>query len=597
MHLQTDHARSASNHAFALGVSLLASLILYGLFLRHGVAPAVVGYNLVPSERVLGGEAPYRDFLYNYTPGTLWLNAVLFKLLGISLFTARIGVLAAKAVTALLLFLVARRYVSPALAVLTVAMMVAWVGYGDILKVFPTQYGMPLLLGSCLALLRAQESEGRSSRVWFIVSGLMAGGVFVFKHNVGVFVLLAVIGSAAACAKSNAGRNWKAFLIREGLAILGFLIVAGAACLFLAVRHALLPMLAHFVHHASVYGEAKGIALPPPRVLLPFIVAAALLWAAGVLLGKMAPRARRLYLVAAFVLLLAVVAVGDAAAYGGAIFHSMVANVYYLPIYFTAAGAIWAVILYRRGKRPEFARAVTLVSFALAAFLEIFPRSDPDHLVRVIPPSLLLMCAMLVKREKDKVPDRGTPAPPSKGGSATRSRAAGFGVPLFVAGVCALVIALGIRVTWAPQFAHGLEFRTSAPLLFGQGRGVSDTPQEAARLNGVVNFIQNNTVPGDPILAVSRKMTSLYFFAARPNITRLLWLDSAGILSDERDGIHRMIGDHRFKLVVVGGDQGGSDPSEGDAAEDEDTRTIRFVRENYHVEVIINGVSVFAPNP
>ncbi|HWX42905.1 MAG TPA: glycosyltransferase family 39 protein [Blastocatellia bacterium] len=596
MHLQTHDARSASNDALALGVSLLASLVLYGLFLRHGVAPAVVGYNLVPSERVLGGEAPYRDFLYNYTPGTPWVNAVLFKVLGISLFTARIGVLAAKAVTALLLFLVARRYVSPALAVLTVAMMVAWVGYGDILKVFPTQYGMPLLLGSCLALLRAQESEGRSSRVWFIVSGLMAGGVFVFKHNVGVFVLLALIGSAAACANSNHGRNWKALLIGEGLAILGFLIVAGAACLFLSARHALLPMLAHFVHHASVYGEAKGIALPPPRVLLPFIVAAALLWAAGVVFTRMAPGAKHLYLVGALVLLLAVVIVGDAAP-GGAIFRSMVANVYYLPIYFTAAGAIWAVILYRREKRPEFARAVTLASFALAAFLEIFPRSDPDHLVRVIPPSLLLMCAMLVKREQDNVSDRGTPAPPRKGGSATRSRAAGLGVPLFVAGVCALVIALGIRVTWAPQFVHGLEFRTSAPLLFDRGSGVSDTPQEAARLNGVVNFIQNNTVPGDPILAVSRKMTSLYFFAARPNITRLLWLDSAGILSDERDGIHRMIGDHRFKLVVVGGDQGGSDPSEGDAAEDEDTRTIRFVRENYHVEVIINGVSVFAPNP
>jgi hypothetical protein len=332
-------------------------------------------------------------------------------------------------------------------------------------------------------------------------------------------------------------------------------------------------------------------------MLLPFIFAAAVLWAGSVLLGRMAPRVLHWYLAAVFVLLLAVVAVGDAVP-AGAIFRSMVANVYYLPIYFVTAGAVWAAVLYRRGKRAEFARAVALASFALAAFLEIFPRSDPDHLVRVIPPSLLLMCAMLsmVKIEKGKMPGSGTPAPPRKGGSATRSRAPALRGSLFVVGVCSLVIALGIRVTWAPQFVHGLEFRTSAPLLFDRSRGVSDTPQEAARLNGVVNFIQNNTVPGDPILAVSRKMTSLYFFAARPNVTRLLWLDSAGILSDERDGIHRMIGDHRFKLVVVGGDQGGSDPSEGDAAEDEDTRTIRFVRENYHVEVIINGVSVFASN-
>jgi hypothetical protein len=332
-------------------------------------------------------------------------------------------------------------------------------------------------------------------------------------------------------------------------------------------------------------------------MLLPFIVTAAALSGAGVLLGRMAPRVLHWYLAAVFVLLLAAVAVGDAVP-AGAIFRSMAANVYYLPIYFVAAGAVWAAVLYRRGKRAEFARAVTLTSFALAAFLEIFPRSDPDHLVRVIPPSLLLMCAMLslIKIEKDKVSDRGTAAQSRKGDSASQSRAPGLGVSLFVVGVCSLVIALGIRVTWAPQFVHGLEFRTSAPLLFDRGKGVSDMPQEAARLNGVVNFIQNNTIPGDPILAVSRKMTSLYFFAARPNITRLLWMDSAGIASGERDSIHRMIADRRFKLVVVGGDHGGGDPSEGDAAEDEDNRTVRFVRENYHVEVIINGVSVFAPN-
>jgi hypothetical protein len=171
-----------------------------------------------------------------------------------------------------------------------------------------------------------------------------------------------------------------------------------------------------------------------------------------------------------------------------------------------------------------------------------------------------------------------------------------------VIGVCALVVALGIRVTWAPQFAHGLEFKANAPLLFDRGRGVADTPQEASRLNGVVNFIQNNSSPGDPIFAASRKMTSLYFFAGRPNITRLLWPDSAGIQPNERDAIHQMIADRRFKLVVLGGDLrgdlgGGSDAFEGDNDADEDNRTVRFVRENYHVEVIINGVSVFAPNP
>src|SRR5215471_9730234 len=203
-------AAHAVTRPITRAATVLLSLVAYGLFLGHGVAPAVVGYNLVPSERVLGGEVPYRDFLYNYTPGTLWLNAILFKLGGISLFTARFGVLVAKAVSAGLLLLIARRYLGPAFSLLTVAMMVAWVGYGDILKVFPTQYGMLLLLGSFLALLRSQESQGREAARWLILSGVLAGGVFIFKHNVGVFAMLAVVASTAVCGNRKTGTDFKA---------------------------------------------------------------------------------------------------------------------------------------------------------------------------------------------------------------------------------------------------------------------------------------------------------------------------------------------------------------------------------------------------
>ena len=98
------------SHWIGIGITLLAAGLTYGLFLRHGVAPAVVGYNLVPSERVLLGEVPYRDFIYNYTPGVLWLNAALFKFLGTTLITARVGVYCLKLAAALLLYCVGRRY-------------------------------------------------------------------------------------------------------------------------------------------------------------------------------------------------------------------------------------------------------------------------------------------------------------------------------------------------------------------------------------------------------------------------------------------------------------------------------------------------------
>src|SRR5215470_15422627 len=116
------------SHWIGIGITLLAAGLTYGLFLRHGVAPAVVGYNLVPSERVLLGEVPYRDFIYNYTPGVLWLNAALFKFLGTTLITARVGVYFSKVVAALSVYYVGPRYLPGWLELTAVLVKLAWVG-------------------------------------------------------------------------------------------------------------------------------------------------------------------------------------------------------------------------------------------------------------------------------------------------------------------------------------------------------------------------------------------------------------------------------------------------------------------------------------
>src|SRR5262252_5386423 len=197
------------SHWIGIGITSMAAGIAYGLFLRHGVAPAVVGYNLVPSERVLTGEVPYRDFIYNYTPGVLWLNAALFKFLGTTLMTARVGVYFSKVVVALLLYYVSRRYLPAWLALMPVLMALCWVGYGDILKVFPTQYGMALLLAAWALVIRSGwtdrnedgSSQAGSVRLALLVAaGALAGSVFIFKQNVGLFACAAVVASAACSA-------------------------------------------------------------------------------------------------------------------------------------------------------------------------------------------------------------------------------------------------------------------------------------------------------------------------------------------------------------------------------------------------------------
>ena len=90
-------------------IAVAAGGICYALFWRRGIWLSVVGYSISPAERLLDGEAPYRDFLYNYTPGILWINALLMKLFGESLVTVSGGLFVFKLSSLIALFYLARR--------------------------------------------------------------------------------------------------------------------------------------------------------------------------------------------------------------------------------------------------------------------------------------------------------------------------------------------------------------------------------------------------------------------------------------------------------------------------------------------------------
>ncbi|MBZ0251974.1 MAG: glycosyltransferase family 39 protein, partial [Candidatus Methylomirabilis sp.] len=88
---------------------MLGAALYYLAYVRYGINLADDGFFMNRSERVLRGERVFADFHTHYTPGSYYLAAVLFKLFGADLWTARWMWFALRVLTAGLLYLVARR--------------------------------------------------------------------------------------------------------------------------------------------------------------------------------------------------------------------------------------------------------------------------------------------------------------------------------------------------------------------------------------------------------------------------------------------------------------------------------------------------------
>jgi hypothetical protein len=194
--LHTKRSAPTLSELTPLLISVVGGLICYGLFYNRGLGLSVIGYSIAPAERVMQGEVPYRDFLFNYTPGILWVNAALMKAFGVTLMATRIGLFAFKIFTLVTLYYLARKLTNRWAALVPVALTLAWLGHQQIFNVYPDQYLVLFSLAGLSCLLTYDET-GRGK--WLLLCGMAFGVVLVFKYNVGV--LLFGAGALAIIAR------------------------------------------------------------------------------------------------------------------------------------------------------------------------------------------------------------------------------------------------------------------------------------------------------------------------------------------------------------------------------------------------------------
>src|SRR5918911_5424051 len=98
-----------SSRRWLLPLALFAGAALVsGFTALRGIDPFDEGLVLQAARRVGDGQVPYRDFLWSYGPAQPYLLGGLFQLLGTSLVQWRLIRVAAVALTALLVFVIAR---------------------------------------------------------------------------------------------------------------------------------------------------------------------------------------------------------------------------------------------------------------------------------------------------------------------------------------------------------------------------------------------------------------------------------------------------------------------------------------------------------
>ena len=564
-----------------LSITVVAGLLCYGLFLRRAVWLSVVGYSVSPAERVLGGEIPYRDFLYNYTPGTLWINALLMKALGTSLLSVNLGILAFKLATLVSLFWIARKLTNGWIALAPVGLTLAWLGHKYVYGVVPTQYSLVFVLAATSMML---GYDRRRHLRWLLLSGLAAGIVFVFKYNVGILLMGAgtavlFIRDVVVGAPNSSWRQRLFVCVKHAAAYwVGFGIVMSALAAFMAYNHALGPMLSHFLHHAAEYSEARAVPLPGPRQLVAVALGVIIALFGGWLVILKTPRLFLAYLMAILILGCGLLLVPGRAY---RIKLSVQAGVAYLPLILFAASAALVVWRLRSCLRDDEARRewwgqhgtlIVVGLFTIGAYLEMYPRADDYHLVRVLPLVFLLLTLFVVTTFRS-VAGRFHKYLERPNGAAL----------LCVATPFILLAAVGLEATWRPQFDSEFRFIDRNPLSIDRARGMLVSARQADLIEGMARAIEENSGPGDSMFSFAQRGSGFYFLSARRNPTRFVWWRSVGIDTHDREEVVRMIGAREVTLVLL-----------------QDTLTNKSIREvvesNYHKVAAVADIAVFRRN-
>ena len=343
----------------------ILTAVVVGLYLFPGCNDGYSIYDegiaVYGAERVFHGQVPYRDFWTMYAPGQYYLLAFLFKLFGPSLMVERICSTVIATLVCTMTYAILRQSAGRAPAAMCTVLAAVWLGG---LKFFGSPMPTALLLSLASTYGIVRYLDDRKCR-WLAVCGLLVGAATLFRHDIGIYTLIAetsLITLAALGIGVKRRSNYRPLSLRSTLPFAalfgGFMLVVFPTALYFLIRVPFSELVADLITFPSaVYPHVRSLPFP-------------LLWEEGG--GNRSV----------------------AAAVRAALSPTNPSLPYYVPIVVYVVGLIYVVQTVRANFQRPWPKRLTVTLFFLVLgglfFLQAIVRCDIHHFLPTFLPAIIV---------------------------------------------------------------------------------------------------------------------------------------------------------------------------------------------------------------
>jgi hypothetical protein len=369
------------------------------------------GIYLDAGERIARGQKLYVDFFGYMTPGSFWIQALAFRLLGVTLAAGRAPVIFYLALECALIYWLVERYASRATATVTTLLFLVFQTADPNMLTAQHRWDSSALALASIALCVAAQSESR--RPWLVGAGILAAFAALATPSVALVAIVSL-----AWLAWPAGHRSSAAWYLLGLSIAAM--AAGVALWANGTLTALVEQLAwlsrnysslNVMHYGTVIGgyrelfvDARGWELPIRLGVVFWLALPATLPVVG-LLGGVRMRVSPYLLLCVIALVVSTHPRSDVAhlAYIAALPYALAGIVVYRLVparpraWIAVVGLLWAAVLMMQAQLPG--RLVPLgtpvgdvraTAAEAPAVADLLSRVQPHHSLFVYPYKPLL---------------------------------------------------------------------------------------------------------------------------------------------------------------------------------------------------------------